>query len=63
MAAVFLSGTWRNEFRRDDRVIAYPSHGTADYPRRLAHFHWPPAGKRKAIEEYTAEMLYKLDIP
>lgn len=58
----FSSGTRRNEFRRGDRVIAYPSHGTVDYLRRLAHFHWPPTGKRKAIEEYAAEVLYKLDV-
>lgn len=47
VAATFSSGTRRNEFR-DDRVIAYPSHGLADYPRRFTHsLSLAPAGKRE----------------
>lgn len=37
--------------------------GTADYPRRLAHFHWPPPEREKRSKVVrAAEVLYKLDV-
>lgn len=62
--AAFSSSTRRNEFRRGDRVIAYPSHMGWPIIRAgsLTFTGPPPIRKRKAIEECTAEVLYKLDV-
>lgn len=63
---VFIAYEEKRVSSRWSRYRVSVAHGMADYPSWLAHFHWPPppppTRKRKAIEECTAKVLYKLDV-